>query len=352
MTLAAIRAAFGAQATVLSLSDVRSDRLLINRSVGVEPYWLAKQQEHLPEIHGHLGRALASWPSLDDPFIISRHLPPEYVEQSPYYLEVLKPQGISDIVQYFLIGTPDRFAGFAVTNSEKKGSIGERDLELGRLLLPHIRRSVMISDLLDARTVENERLTETLNSLRCGVILVDDHARIMQVNNAAQKLLKRSEGLRVSNGALQAIETSAAAELKLALQRSAQDESDLGPTGTAIRLTPLGRAPLFATVLPLKGSATRTRLSPAAAAAVFVGESPDGRDLAYFMQLAFDLTRAETRVLVELLAGKTLTEAATNLDIALTTVRTHLDHIFSKTGVSRQAELVRLAMQLAPQANL
>jgi DNA-binding CsgD family transcriptional regulator len=210
----------------------------------------------------------------------------------------------------------------------------------------------MISDLLDARTVENERLTEILNSLRCGVILVDDHARIMQVNHAAQKLLKRSEGLRISNGALQAIETSAAAELKVAMQRAAQDESDLGPAGTAIRLTPLGRAPLFATVLPLKGSATRTRLSPAAAAAVFVGEPPDGRDLAYFMQLAFDLTRAETRVLVELLAGKTLTEAATNLDIALTTVRTHLDHIFSKTGVSRQAELVRLAMQLAPQANL
>jgi hypothetical protein len=36
------------------------------------------------------------------------------------------------------------------------------------------------------------------------------------------------------------------------------------------------------------------------------------------------------------------------LDVALTTVRTHLAHIFDKTGTSRQAELVRLAARLAP----
>jgi DNA-binding CsgD family transcriptional regulator len=41
-------------------------------------------------------------------------------------------------------------------------------------------------------------------------------------------------------------------------------------------------------------------------------------------------------------------ETAQALDVALTTVRTHLAHIFDKTGTSRQAELVRLAPPSAP----
>ena len=85
-TLAEIVEVFEAQNAVVSLSDVRYDRLLINRSVGVEPCWQEKQREHLPEIYEHLGRALASWTSLDEPFIISRHWP-ECFARSPYAQE-------------------------------------------------------------------------------------------------------------------------------------------------------------------------------------------------------------------------------------------------------------------------
>src|SRR5262249_40672719 len=152
-TLAELVEVFEGQTAVLSLSDVRYDRLLINRSVGVEPYWQERQREHLPEIHEHLGRALASWPSLDEPFIVSRQLGPEFFARSPYAQEVLKPQKISDIIQYFLIGNPTRFAGFAIAINERQGLIGPREIELGKLLLPHIRRSVVISNLLDARTI-------------------------------------------------------------------------------------------------------------------------------------------------------------------------------------------------------
>jgi DNA-binding CsgD family transcriptional regulator len=124
----------------------------------------------------------------------------------------------------------------------------------------------------------------------------------------------------------------------------------MGPAGTAIRLTPVGAIPLIATVLPLKGSAMRHRLNPAAVAAVFVGAPPDARDTAHLMALAFDLSRAETRMLGELLTGKTLAEISAELDIALTTTKTHLGNIFTKTGVTRQADVVRLAMQIASPA--
>ncbi len=66
------------------------------------------------------------------------------------------------------------------------------------------------------------------------------------------------------------------------------------------------------------------------------------------MATAFGLTPAETRVLASLLAGRTLADTAATLGIATTTAKTHLDGIFSKTGVARQADLMRLGVGLAP----
>jgi hypothetical protein len=43
-------------------------------------------------------------------------------------------------------------------------------------------------------------------------------------------------------------------------------------------------------------------------------------------------------------------DAATSrrhVEVARTTARTHLDNIFVKTGVTRQADLMRVAMQIA-----
>ena len=61
----------------------------------------------------------------------------------------------------------------------------------------------------------------------------------------------------------------------------------------------------------------------------------------------FGLTRAEAALALEILAGQGLQVAAGRLQITLTTARTHLAHIFEKTGTRRQAEVVRLILQSA-----
>ena len=54
------------------------------------------------------------------------------------------------------------------------------------------------------------------------------------------------------------------------------------------------------------------------------------------------------RVLACLVAGRSLAETASELRVSTSTVRTHLDVIFRKTGVGRQAELMLLVSQLSP----
>jgi DNA-binding CsgD family transcriptional regulator len=55
-------------------------------------------------------------------------------------------------------------------------------------------------------------------------------------------------------------------------------------------------------------------------------------------------------VLTRILTGNTVAETAADLGVAATTARTHLDSVFAKTGVSRQSELIRLAVQITPAA--
>ncbi len=131
---------------------------------------------------------------------------------------------------------------------------------------------------------------------------------------------------------------------------SAQNDGAIGEAGVAILLTAPDASPIFAHVLPMSGSDFRTRLRPDATAAVFIGSPLQTRDGADLLRHAFNLTRGETRVAASLLGGRTLTETAVELSVAPSTVKTHLDNIFSKTGVARQADLIRLAMQLIPPA--
>jgi DNA-binding CsgD family transcriptional regulator len=56
----------------------------------------------------------------------------------------------------------------------------------------------------------------------------------------------------------------------------------------------------------------------------------------------FQLTPTELRVLFAIIEVGGVPETAAVLGISEGTVRTHLHHLFGKTGTSRQAELVKL----------
>jgi hypothetical protein len=60
--------------TVLSLADIPQDRFLLTRQVGIAPEWMERIIEHTPEINARLTDALALWPSLDEPFVVMRHM--------------------------------------------------------------------------------------------------------------------------------------------------------------------------------------------------------------------------------------------------------------------------------------
>jgi DNA-binding CsgD family transcriptional regulator/PAS domain-containing protein len=347
-TLGEIRDMLDCRTAALGLLDRRRERILLNISVGIAPHWREQMEKHAAEISEFTGRMLASAASLDEPQVVSRDVPAAERAASPYMQHCLKPQGLVDILQYVLICSQARSAVFAAGRHERQGIITEREIELGGLLLPHIRRAVTISSVLDARTIEYSRMADALDALRCAVVLADSRGAILHANRAAEDILRDGGAITRTRGVLSANAPAAAAELRAAIAIAASDETGIARTGLAILLTPLGETPIVANVLPLTGSDLRTRLAPTAVAAVFIGAPPDAADAADIVAEAFGLTPAETRVLASLLAGRTRAEIAATLGIAPTTAKSHLENIFAKTGVARQGELMRLATGLVP----
>lgn len=350
LTLADLRRAFDSQVGMLALVDRQHDRILMHRTVGMEPRWLEELERHTTEIHRCMVVFGSQLPP-DEPFVISRQVPQAYASTSPYMQECLRPQGILDIMQHYLLDTPSRYSVFAVSKNEQQGPITEREIELGGLLLPHLRRAVTISNVLDVRTIERARFAQTLDTLRCAVLLTREDAAIVHANVAAENMLRDGDLIQGTGGVLRARSAWATAQLRAAIAHAAQDEAGMGKTGLAILLTEADEQPLFAHVLPLTGGDLRTRLKPEAIAAVFIGATGE-QEGASTIAAVFGLTPAETRVLAGILAGRTLAETAVALRIAPSTAKTHLDAIFSKTGVTRQADLVRLGTGPVPPTRL
>jgi DNA-binding CsgD family transcriptional regulator len=64
-----------------------------------------------------------------------------------------------------------------------------------------------------------------------------------------------------------------------------------------------------------------------------------------FLQATFDLTPAEARLVLRLVAGDSLKSSAKALGIGYETARTTLKAVFQKTGTRRQTELVILVIR-------
>ncbi|PKB20254.1 helix-turn-helix transcriptional regulator [Janthinobacterium sp. 64] len=65
------------------------------------------------------------------------------------------------------------------------------------------------------------------------------------------------------------------------------------------------------------------------------------------MQQLFDLTQAEALVAQALAQGTAIDRIAADTGVSINTVRTHLHHIYDKTGTARQGELIAKIHQSA-----
>jgi DNA-binding CsgD family transcriptional regulator/PAS domain-containing protein len=264
--------------------------------------------------------------------------------QTRFYREWAKPQGLVDFVSVFLEKAAPKAAMFGVFRHERQGIVDPQTRQRVRLVAPHIQRAVLISKVIDLKQVEAASLAQAFDGLRAGVILVDCEGRVLHANAAAHVILGEGRVLRVTQGRLVSGDARTDSDLRTIFAAAAQGDSAGGAKEIPLPVTPETTEPYIAHILPLvAGERRHAALRYAATAAVFVHKAAlEAFSPPAVMAETFKLTMTELRVLFAIVEVGGVPEVAQVLGIAPSTVRTHLSRVYEKTGVGRQADLVKL----------
>lgn len=266
------------------------------------------------------------------------------LHETRLYKEWMKPQGFVDFVGCLLDKSSGSCIPMAVIRHERDGLVDERTISRTDLIVPHIRRAALIGNVVGHRACEAATLADTLDGLAAGILLVDGAARITHVNASGKTMLEDSAILVNHGGRLSACDKEADQALKEIFAAANGGDAAVGSRGVVVSMLAPGGQRYVAHVLPLtSGTRRRAGTTYDAVAAVFVHEAMlEVPSVPNALAKAYKLTAMELRVLlgiVQIGGGPTVAE---ELGISETTVRSHLRHVYQKTGTNRQADLVKL----------
>jgi DNA-binding CsgD family transcriptional regulator len=264
--------------------------------------------------------------------------------QTRIYREWARPQGIVDALMCLIDKSATSVGFLVVFRSERDGFIDDATRERARLVIPHIRRATLIGKVIDLAKAEAASLVDTLDGISAGMFLVDATGRIVHANGAGHVMLAAADVLHAKAGRLALNGSQADQVLADAFAAAGNGDAAIGIKGVSVPLLARGGARYVAHVLPLTSGARRQAgTGYAAVAALFVHKAAlDTPAPPEAIAKAYKLTPMELRVLLAVVEVGGVPEVAEALGIAETTVRTHLHQTYRKTGINRQADLVKL----------
>jgi DNA-binding CsgD family transcriptional regulator/PAS domain-containing protein len=273
------------------------------------------------------------------------------LHETRFFQEVLKPFALQDIIWFPALRTGGRMASMHASRKENTPSYQQRELSLFKLLSPHVCRVLAISDALDIRALRSEMLERTLDGLVAGVYLTARDGRVVYMNAAAERQIRTGNSIRIVNNRVFPSDPATRVALSKAIDDAARDDVDRETNEHSLAIPDVDGGPGYvATLLPVERGQRRDIVAPFAASVALFTKDPIEAPLMpgeAFARL-YKLTGGELRVLLALNQGLGAKEAADMLGISEPTVRTHLQHIFSKTDTPRQSDLLRLFQNATP----
>lgn len=264
-----------------------------------------------------------------------------------FYQEWMLPQGCSDAANV-VIDMSNASCSVMMTVLSGRRMVDSRMKQRLSLLVPHASRALLINRAMSAQLTLATALADVLDNLTAGIFLLDSQCRVVHANSAGRVLLAADDVVRSVAGQLVTCSMEANRTLREAL--AGRDDGLLPAANDhAMPLqSPTGER-YVGHLLPLSSVLRNCseRAVDAAGALLLRKVSLAGRSYGELIARTFDLTPTELRVLLSIVEIGGVPETAAALGIAETTAKTHLHRIFAKTGVSRQADLVKLAAGFA-----
>jgi DNA-binding CsgD family transcriptional regulator len=215
-------------------------------------------------------------------------------------------------------------------------------------LVPHLQQALRTQYHLEDLSHRSNDLAGASEAVRHGIVVVARGHRVVYTNSAADRILCADDGLRIRPARIEAGSLRADAQLQHSIDRAlASNKADrCGNSFLCVR--PSGRRPYIVHVLPLDETTFASPQPQNRAMIVIVDPDREPEPPASLLRRLYGLTRSEAEIALMVLRGQGRNHIADELSLSLATVKTHLHHVFDKTGTHRQAELVRLLLSLDP----
>ncbi len=205
------------------------------------------------------------------------------------------------------------------------------------ILTPHIQRAAHLGDRFAQIGHQNLLAHALIDRLAVAVCLVDDEARIMHANPAAELRFGAGRAVVLRQGRLFAGDVGSTNRIRQACRAACGP----GSRGSAFRVVDArtGDTVQFQ-VLPVGPSRALAQEHPRPVAVVLLGSMQEGGPAVEYLQSMFGLTPAEARLAGALAAGSVLDSIRLATGVSINTLRKQLASIFGKMGVETQAQLV------------
>ena len=308
---------------------------------GGDPYWIKRYEEYFYAI---------------DPFVdlppnevicLSDFVPSAELESSEYYRQFMVPIDLLDVMGADCCNTNgDVMLKVRVCRLANEAPFCDAEKALLLQLLPHMDRANRIHRGSMIFNTTSNFVNDILDNLNTALITVDDSMKILTTNPIAESLFEWCDVIVRKKGMLSMGNRQYQRMLDLALEsiRSACHQGDAGAVrGFSLNDSAAGQlacvikpapqpeqthSPLVFMIL-ISNTETRTRVDP------------------QILAQLYGFTEAESRLAVLLSNGLSAGEAAETLQVSISTVRTQLRGLLTKSGVSRQSDLMWLMWQSA-----
>lgn len=266
--------------------------------------------------------------------------------KTPYFIHWCQPYNVFHVMGVDISTPESGKLRFRITRPEDAPGFSAEERSLCEALLPHLRRALHMHNLLDRSESLGTLYSKAIGRLSVATIVLDETGKVLDQNLIAQDILASGDGLKLVGGRLEATYPSDNRALQQLIRNAfAQQSGDRVVPSEAMSVSrPSGLVSLGVVIEQVpSGEWAEGKGKPSVV--VYIRDAA-GKSLASttVAKQLFNLTPAETGLAMELANGLSLEEAAEVLNIRRNTARAHLRSIFSKTGVRRQTELVRIML--------
>ncbi len=241
----------------------------------------------------------------------------------------------------YLIGIGERVGDLApvaaLVNNGSRKEISSQQRSLAHIGLTYAEQLRQEQFGIAGQDGRNQLPEVILRSLSFGFAVTDANGCLSYMTDLAKDWLEENNELHVANGRLTAANPQ---NQKLLMDALTVATDALGKRKSVVHLGGTDDLPRTIVVLPIGRK-------PSLALVVF-GQAQGDEVLRDRLLMALGLTVAERRLAQQLLAGKSLSDAAAENNLTISTARSYLKRVFAKTGVHRQSQLITLYHTLIP----